>query len=319
MISKALNLTLNNNSPSVCLLMTTFNGEKYLAEQLQSIENQTHKNWRLIISDDGSIDNTLTIAKDFQRKWGHDRLEIRQGPQQGFCQNFLSMACDVNVKADFYAFSDQDDVWLSDKLDRAVAYFNNNEESQLPRAYGGRTQIVDENLNPLGFSPEFTLPRSFRNALVQSIAGGNTMMFNQAAKALLEQAGLQKVVSHDWWLYQLVKGAGGIFYYDPQPSLLYRQHNHAAIGANASFKAKIERIFFVFNGRFKYWNDLNYTALCNARHLLTKDNQDILDIFSKFRGAKLKDRIRLLEVCGLYRQTWRGTLFLWSATIINKI
>lgn len=303
----------------VCILMSTYNGGEYLAEQLQSIADQTHQNWRVIISDDGSNDNTLAIARQFQAKWGNDRLQIRQGPQQGFCLNFLSMACDTDIRAELYAFADQDDVWMIDKLERAVSYFNQNNESQLPRTYCSRTQIVDENLKPLGLSPEFTLPRSFRNALVQSIAGGNTMMFNQAAKTLMEQAGLQKVVAHDWWLYQLVKGAGGIFYYDPKPALLYRQHTNSAIGANTSLKARVERIFFVFNGRYKIWNNLNYTALCNNRHLLTKDNQDILDIFGKFRGAKLKDRVRLLEVCGLYRQTWRGTLSLWLATIINKI
>ena len=312
-------MSLQNPQTLVCILMSTYNGEKYLAEQLQSIEDQTHKNWRLVISDDGSTDNTLNIAKQFQTKWGNDRLEIRQGPQQGFCLNFLSMACDSAIKADLYAFSDQDDVWITDKLERAITYFNQNHESQLPRAYGGRTRIVDESLKPLGLSPEFSLPRSFRNALVQSIAGGNTIMFNQATKQLLEQAGLQKVVSHDWWLYQLVKGAGGIFYYDPKPSLLYRQHTNTVIGANSSFKARIERIFYVLNGRFKKWNDINYAALCNIRHLLTKDNQDILDLFGKFRGAHLKDRMRLLEVCGLYRQTWQGTLSLWLATIINKI
>jgi glycosyltransferase involved in cell wall biosynthesis len=72
--------------------MATYNGEKFIAEQLQSIEEQSYKNWRLIISDDDSSDNTLTIAKQFQQKWGSDRLEIHQGPQLGFCQNFLSMA-----------------------------------------------------------------------------------------------------------------------------------------------------------------------------------------------------------------------------------
>jgi glycosyltransferase involved in cell wall biosynthesis len=299
--------------------MSTYNGEKFLAEQLQSIENQTHKNWRLVISDDGSSDNTLAIAKQFQSRWGNDRLEVCQGPQQRFCQNFLSMACDSDIRADLYAFSDQDDVWMADKLARAVAYFKASNESQLPRAYGSRTQIVDEALNPLGISPEFTLPRSFRNALVQSIAGGNTQVFNQATKELLEQAGSQKVVSHDWWLYQIVKGAGGIFYYDPNPTLLYRQHSNAIVGANSSFRARLDRIFYVLNGRFKNWNNINYTALCNIRHLLTNDSQDILEIFGRFRGARFKDRVRLLEVCGLYCQTWQGTLSLWLAAIINKI
>jgi len=303
----------------VCILMATCNGERFLSEQLQSIADQTHKNWRVIISDDGSSDNTLAIAREFQQKWEADRLEIRQGPNQGFCQNFLSMACDTAIHADYYAFSDQDDVWMADKLERAVTYFNVSNESQLPRAYGSRTQIVDEALNPLGFSPEFTLPRSFRNALVQSIAGGNTQVFNQAAKTLLEKAGPQKVVSHDWWLYQIVKGAGGVFHYDPKPSLLYRQHARTTIGGNKSLKEKIERMLYVVNGRFKNWNDINYSALCNISHLLTKDSQDILDIYGKFRGANLKDRVRLFEVCGLYRQTWRGTLNLWLATIINKV
>ena len=299
--------------------MSTYYGEKFLAEQLQSIENQTHQNWRVVISDDGSADNTLAIAKEFQQKWGADRLEIRQGPKKGFCLNFLSMACDTEIRADLYVFSDQDDVWLSDKLERAVTYFNESKESQLPIAYGSRTQIVDGTLKPLGYSPEFTLPRSFRNALVQSIAGGNTQVFNQATKQLLEKAGLQQVVSHDWWLYQIVKGTGGVFYYDPTPSLLYRQHSNAIVGANSSTKARIERIFYVLNGRFKNWNDINYKALSNISHLLTRDSQEVLEIFGKFRGAHLKDRVRLLEVCGLYRQTWQGTLSLWLATIINKI
>lgn len=312
-------MNLQEDTPHICLLMATYNGERFLTEQLQSIENQTHKNWRLVISDDGSSDNTLVIAKQFQEKWGSDRLEIRQGPQQGFCQNFLSMACDSNIRADLYGFSDQDDVWMIDKLSRAVAYLNENKDSQLPIVYCGRTEIVDENLNSISLSPKFSLPRSFRNAIVQSIAGGNTMIFNHATKKILEQTGMLQVASHDWWLYQIAKGAGGVVFYDPQPSLLYRQHSNSIIGSNASFKDKINRINGVLRGRFKDWNTINYVALCKIKHLLTQDNQDILDTFGRFRGAKLKDRIRLLEVCGLYRQTWQGTLSLWLATILNKI
>ena len=308
-----------NNMPTVCILMGTYNGEKYLAEQLLSIENQTHKNWRVILSDDGSVDTTLTIAKGFQEKWGSDRLEIRQGPQQGFSKNFLSLACDPAVKADYYAFSDQDDVWMADKLAKALVYFNQENNLNIPRLYCGRVKLVDQHLKPLGFSPLFVLPRSFRNALVQSIAGGNTMVFNQSVKNLLEKSGLQHVVSHDWWLYQLVKGAGGVVYYDSEPSILYRQHNGAVMGSNCSLKAKIERIGYVLNGRFKKWNTINYEALMNIYHFLTKDNQDILILYGRFRGGSFRDRVRLLEVCGLYRQTWQGTLSLWLATIVNKI
>lgn len=308
-----------HSSPLICILMSTYNGGKFLSEQLKSIDNQTHRNWRLVISDDGSSDNTLAIAKQFQNKWESNRLEIRQGPQQGFCQNFLSMACDTTIRADLYAFSDQDDIWMPDKLERAVRYFDKNNESQLPIAYGTRTQIVDEVLKPLGFSPEFTHPSSFRNALVQNISGGNTQVFNFVAKQLLEQAGLQKVISHDWWLYQLVTGAGGIFYYNPVPSLLYRQHPKSLVGRNSSFKSRMKRLRLVLSGRFKQWNDINYVALNSIHQLLSPKSKDTLDLFGRFRGGRLKDRIRLLGVCGLYRQTWQGTFSLWLATIIKKI
>ncbi len=309
---------MNANS-SVAIFMSTYNGQQFLAEQLQSIEQQAHRNWRVLLSDDGSSDDTLLIAKQFQQQWGNDRLLIRQGPKQGFCLNFLSMACDPIIKADYYAFSDQDDVWMADKLARALAYFESVSEPSLPRVYCGRTQNVDEQLNSLGYSPLFALPRSFRNALVQSIAGGNTMVFNQAAKELIEQAGLLKVVSHDWWLYQLIKGAGGVVFYDPEPSILYRQHANGLVGANLSIGARYDRFIFAINGGFKQWNTINYEALCSVKHLLTKDSRDILRLFGAFRGAKFKDRVRLLEVCGLYRQTWQGTISLWIATLINKV
>lgn len=306
-------------SPHISILMATYNGESYLREQLDSIARQTYPIWRLIISDDGSQDGTLAIIRDYQKKWGAHRLQLRQGPSQGYSLNFLSMACDESILADLYAFSDQDDVWMPDKLQRAVDYFVHHQGSALPRAYGSRTQIVDASLKIQGLSPAFRLPSSFRNALVQNIAGGNTQVFNHAAKQLLETAGPQKVVSHDWWLYQLVNAAGGIFYFDATPSLLYRQHAQSLIGSNASLIARLMRLRQVMNGRFKEWNTQNYRALCNVQELFTKDNREILEIFGHFRGARLKDRIRLLEVCGLYRQTWQGTLSLWLATIINKV
>ena len=308
-----------NNQSTICILMGTYNGQAFLAEQLLSIENQSHKNWRLVISDDGSTDDTLSIARAFQEKWGSERLEIRQGPKQGFCKNFLSLACDSRIKADFYSFADQDDVWMVDKLSIALAYFNLENNVELPKVYCGCTQLVDEQLIILGCSPLFVLPLSFSNALVQSIAGGNTMVFNQSAKELLEKAGLLNVVSHDWWAYQLIIGAGGVVFYDPEPTLLYRQHSDALVGSNSSFKAKIDRIGFALNGRFKEWNSINCAALLSVKHLLTKDNRDILFTFDKFRGAKFKDRIKLLKVRGLYRQTWQGTLSLWFAILINKI
>jgi hypothetical protein len=168
-------------------------------------------------------------------------------------------------------------------------------------------------------SPLFVFPRTFRNALVQSIAGGNTMVFNQSAKLLIEKAGPLEVASHDWWVYQLVTGVEGEVYYDQVPQLLYRQHENALVGGNNSFSAKIDRIEMLFQGRFQKWNTQNIKALQQVNHLLAKNHQEILKMFQDLRGARFKDRFRLIEVCGLYRQTKRGTLSLFIAALLKKI
>jgi glycosyltransferase involved in cell wall biosynthesis len=312
-------MSMSGLNPNIVILMASYNGARFLREQLDSIAKQTYRHWTVIISDDGSQDETLSIIWAYQLAWGAEKLLLRQGPRQGYSMNFLSMACDPDIRADLYAFSDQDDVWMPDKLQRAVDYFLPHISSRLPRAYGSRTLIVDVQLRHQGFSPAFRLPSSFRNALVQNIAGGNTQVFNHSAKQLLQTAGMQHVVSHDWWLYQLVNAAGGFFHFDQTPSVLYRQHDQSIIGSNGGLMARMTRLRLVMNGRFKEWNTQNYRALCNVQQLLTKDNREILEIFGHFRGARLKDRIRLLEVCGLYRQTWQGTLSLWLATLINRI
>ncbi len=311
--------TISSEFSMVGILLCAYNGARFLAAQLESIEAQTHKNWFVVASDDGSSDQTLKILQDYQAKWPQGQLVIRNGPQKGFCQNFLSLACDPDIKADYYAFSDQDDVWLPEKLAVALNTIAIHQNSGVPFLYCGRTTYVTEDLKPCGASPLFLFPLSFRNALVQSIAGGNTMVFNQRAKSLIEKAGIQDVPSHDWWLYQLISGAEGDLYYDPIPRLLYRQHEESLVGGNNSFTSKLERLNMLLAGRFQNWNTQNITALNTVKHLLVKNHQEILALFEKLRAAKLTDRFRLMEICGLYRQTRRGTFSLFLAALLKKI
>lgn len=312
-------MTPIKKNPLVAILLCTYNGARFLAEQLDSLEAQTHQNWIVIASDDGSTDHTLEILEQYRLKWSSEKLIIRSGPQNGFCQNFLSLACDLKIRADYYAFCDQDDVWLPSKLEVAVSNIVANQLPKIPYVYCGRTQYVTERLRLCGISPLFVFPRNFRNALVQSIAGGNTMVFNHSTKVLVEQAGPLEVVSHDWWLYQLVTGVGGEVFYDPVPQVLYRQHEYALVGGNNSFSARINRVRMLLAGRFQQWNSQNISALMQVNHLLVKNHQELLKIFISLRVASVKDRFRLMEVCGLYRQTRRGTFSLFLATLIKKI
>lgn len=318
-IDKNPNLEGGASAPLVAILLCTYNGARFLAEQLDSLEAQTHQNWVVIASDDGSTYQTLEILQQYQAKWPNGKLTIRSGPQKGFCQNFLSLTCDSNIRADYYAFCDQDDVWLPEKLTAALENIASNQQADIPYLYCGRTKYVTEKLKPCGMSPLFVFPPSFRNALVQSIAGGNTMVFNNAAKLLLEKVGLVDVPSHDWWMYQLVSGVEGIVFYDPKPYVLYRQHEFALVGGNNSFPAKMERVWMLLQGRFQRWNTQNIATLNQVNHLLVKNHQEILKMFETLRGARLKDRFRLMEVCGLYRQTRRGTFSLFLAALINRI
>jgi glycosyltransferase involved in cell wall biosynthesis len=318
-IYKNSNLGSTSDSPLVAILLCTYNGAPFLTEQLDSLEAQTHQNWVVVASDDGSTDQTQEILRQYQSKWSSGKLTIRSGPQKGFCQNFLSLACDSNIRADYYAFCDQDDVWLPEKLTVALENIASNQQADIPYLYCGRTKYVTEILKPCGMSPLFVFPPSFRNALVQSIAGGNTMLFNKASKLLLEKVGVVDVPSHDWWMYQLVSGVEGIIFYDPTPYLLYRQHKNSLVGENKSFASKIKRLLLVLMGRFKEWNQKNFCALESSREVLTPHNADVLSIFRKLRTAGPKDRIRLLGICGLYRQTRSDTLNLYLAILLNKI
>ena len=305
--------------PLVAILLGTYNGERFLVEQLRSIESQEHTNWVVYASDDGSTDKTLEILLEFQHEWPEGKLIIRQGPKKGFAKNFLSLACDDDIRANYYAFCDQDDVWMPKKLSAAIDVINNVNKSNGAFIYCGRTQYVTEKLKSVGKSPLFIFPTSFRNSLVQSIAGGNTMVFNQEAKNLFEQSGLVSIPSHDWWGYQLITGAGGEVYYDPRSFVLYRQHRHSLIGANTSYSAKLKRILLLMQGRYKDWNTINIEALYGASSLLTNENLSILNLFKTLRQAKIKDRFRLMQICGLYRQTRDGTLSLYIAAIIGKV
>jgi len=193
---------------SVAILLATYNGGAFLREQLASYEAQHHGNWYVWASDDGSTDRTLEILAEYQERWGK-RMTVVAGPHQGFVANFLSLVCRPEINADYYAYSDQDDLWEPEKLTRAVAWLSMVPPS-IPALYCARTRLVDEQGRDRGFSPLMRRPPSFANALMQNIAGGNTMVFNAAACALLRsvEPGVE-VVTFDWWTYLVVTGCGG--------------------------------------------------------------------------------------------------------------
>lgn len=304
-------------SYQVAILMCTYNGAHYLKEQLNSIRTQNYRSWYLYASDDGSQDSTLDILGNFKLRTG--RLCIFQGPKSGFCRNFLSLICDSAIKADYYALSDQDDIWYEDKLSRAIKILSDI-SYETPALYCSRTKLVDERNNEIGLSPLFKHALGFRSALVQNIAGGNTMVFNYAARKLMLEVGPDvNPVVHDWFLYMVVSGCGGVVIYDPVPSLRYRQHATNLIGGNSGIIAKFKRLSLMLSGQHRQWNTRNIEALSNLREKLTPENRSIYDEFSHFRNASLWGRLIGLYRTGLYRQTFVGNITLWLAALFKRL
>ena len=298
--------------------MATFNGEKFIRQQLESIFSQTFRNWQLIISDDGSTDKTKEIILEYQKIWGV-KIQFRNGPQKGFAENFLSMACDENLIADFYAFCDQDDVWLPQKLEVSIKQISNSCLNNEPYLFCGRTVSVDSQLKAIGQSTLFRQPPSFNNALVQSIAGGNTMVFNRASKLIVETIGLVPAPSHDWWLYLLISGAGGRVFYDPNPLVLYRQHENSIVGENTSIVNRFKRFFKLFKGDFKIWIDLNIKCLEMAENSLTTNSLESLIFLKNLRNMNLVEKFLNLDSFRYYRQSNFQNYFLKLSFLINKI
>jgi glycosyltransferase involved in cell wall biosynthesis len=304
-------------APCITILLCTYNGERFLAAQLASIEQQSYRNWRLIVSDDHSSDATLAILRHFAQRTCQP-VEIREGPQLGPAANFLSLAADPEIAGEYFAFCDQDDVWHRDKLRRALSWATSLPQ-ELPVVYGGRTNVICAAGKPLGYSSRFFRPPSFGNALVQNIAGANTMLFNSATKRLFEQAGPLHVTAHDWWAYQLVSGSGGVVGYDPEPHVDYRQHANNRIGSNKGLRAQCKRLRLVFQGRFSAWNDVNLAALENARHLLTEEARALVDAFQVMRKGSFVARLTAFATSPLRRQTSLGNLALLLATALKKV
>ena len=306
-------------TPKVAVLLCTMQGQRFLAEQLNSIATQTHPTWEIWASDDGSDDHTHAILEYYQSHWGEDRISIHAGPAVGSTANFLSLTCRADSDADFFAYADQDDIWESDKLERAVAWLQ-TVPPDVPALYGSRTLLVDARNQHIGYSPLFEQPPSFRNALVQSIAGGNTMVFNRAARDLLRKAGENvEAVTHDWWAYMLVTSCGGRVFYDSHPTVRYRQHGENQFGANVDPVAQLRRARLLLQGRFRGWVDANLKALQRVRHLMTPENQQVLDEFEQARQRWLGARLVGLKRAGIHRQTALGNLGITLAALINRL
>lgn len=229
------------------ILMSTYNGSRYIRTQLDSIIAQNIVNKELLIRDDGSTDDTVAIIEEYQRKYSWIRYYKEKNI--GVQKSFFDLLKQADSNADYIAFADQDDEWLPDKLKRAVEILENRDH-QIPLLYCSNKIITDENLQPIDVTVASPVKKtSFGNALVQNICTGCTAVINQSMVRMLQKnmpQDIDNIIMHDWWLY-LTATCFGEVCYDQNPYIRYRQHGSNTSGAMLNrknlFCYRVKQIF----------------------------------------------------------------------------
>ncbi|WP_417723121.1 glycosyltransferase [Salipiger sp.] len=314
---RGTDMTAAGETPLVTILMGTRNGAPHLREQLDSLARQTQSRWRLWVGDDGSTDTTRQILTDFAASVPQE-VRLLDGPGKGVAGNFLALLCHPDLPPGPVAFSDQDDIWYPHRLARALDRLS--EAGEGVALYCSRTELGTDPDRPRATSPLWQRPPSFRNALIQTVAGGNTMVLSEGGVTLARSAGLDPLPAfHDWWFYQLVSGSGGKILYDAQPTLFYRQHHHNQLGRNRGFAARYARFGTIWQGRYHHWITRNVRALQRNSHLLTAENQAILAEFAALRRCKGPQVIAGWQRLGLHRQGRLETALMAGAAMLGRI
>lgn len=302
----------------ITILLATCNGAAHLDAQLASYVAQQDTAWDLWISDDGSTDATLAVIDRFRQTHGaaHD-IRVLSGPRQGPMANFLSLLTHPDLPRGLVALSDQDDVWMPDKLSRARAALAPISGLAL---YGAQSIHTDTALREIGRSRPPPRPPSFGNALTQNIVSGHSTVLNAAALDLVRRAGVPHGVPyHDWWLYQVISGAGGTVIIDPEPALFYRQHGANAMGAHRGLLASLTRAGQVLGRNYGHWIDMNTAALSQISDLLTPENRAMLVAFRTLPATLGPARARALARLGLHRQTPLTSAALYLAAALGRV
>lgn len=206
---------------TVQVLMSTYNGEKYLREQLESILGQTYPCIKVLIRDDGSTDGTVEILKEYKRKYNN--VTYYKEENIGVIQSFLKLLRDSDDCVEYYAFADQDDVWLPEKISRAVQMIE-EKHSEKPVLYCSDTYITDEKLNIIKKEDKNPRP-SFGNALVQNVCTGCTAVMNRELRDIINETRPVDIVMYDWWFYLSATLYGEVIY-DQDAYIYYRQHEN---------------------------------------------------------------------------------------------
>ena len=295
----------------VLVLMSTYNGERYLREQIDSILGQQGVEVSLLVRDDGSSDATLTILDEYKTS---GQLDYYCGSNLGPARSFMHLLQNAPA-SDYYAFSDQDDKWMDDKLLSATAALEGHESE--PALYFSQTQLVDAELNKIPsviIRPKLT----FGESLIYKFIGGCTMVMNHRLREAVAGFMPEIMPMHDIWIYSIALGIGAFVHFDSRPHILYRQHGDNTVGLGQGAAYEWKKRFRRFTAAKNDERYLQARELSNGYHdKLTAPNAALLTLFLEGKTSVAK-RFRMLT-CSSLRCADRTTqLLFWINLLFNK-
>lgn len=209
---------------TVQVLMSTYNGDKYLREQIESLINQVGVNVKIYVRDDGSTDGTINILEEYEKL---GVLTYYTGENLKPARSFMDLAYNA-PDADYYAFCDQDDYWLPNKLIKAVEKIDDIKGA--PALYFSKALLADENLKEIEHKGYPIKAYTFGEALIKNNATGCTMVFNKALCSIVKGYRPKFITMHDYWFYLICLAINGRVYYDTNSYIMYRQHGNNVVG-----------------------------------------------------------------------------------------
>lgn len=297
---------------SILVLLSTYNGEAHLREQLDSILNQKDVNVDLLIRDDGSTDQTLDILSNYSRK--HQNISYISGINVGVTSSFFKLFEMAKLSYDYYALSDQDDIWDLDKLSIASKALA-NVTTDLPSLYSSNCNLYYGDNRPLQKLDKANLTPDFRNALIENIARGASLVFNRELLLKIRIPVDDRIFMHDWWIY-LVASCFGNVIYDFNPHYKYRQHDNNVIGASNK-KAHIakRRLKQSKSNKSHIYNQVNAFS---SHYTIPDDKKLSADIILNYKTS-FKYRLRGIFGKGLFRQRKLDNLIFRILFLTNHI
>lgn len=294
----------------VKVLLSSYNGEKFIREQIDSILGQTYEDIELYVRDDGSKDMTGAILSEYEND---RRVHVTRGKNVGFIKSFFQLMEECG-EADYYAFADQDDVWLPEKIEMAVQLLE-QEDGSIPLLYFSSYDFYDGDMNFQEHNKKPSQPPSFRNSVVDCMTLGFNSVFNKKAYEIMASHIPTESCGHDWWTYMVCAGMGKVLY-DERVTVKYRRHEkNVSAGGMDFLKFQVWRFkkFFVND----YFSNVRkqireYDSL--YRRELAPEDQKLLGLFTDEK-YHLKHALRKMSYpkrfrCGIIDEVFVRFIFL---------